>query len=99
VKVKLIRNKLAHVPKEGVRVMQFVPGDPAHRMALAAKLHEEAAEVADEPKDVFEYADLIEVALQLAHFNGFSEEAVHAAMLAKRAEKGGFGYGYVMVRE
>ena len=98
-KVKLIRNKLALIPKDGIRVEKVDPASPVHRAMLVAKLHEEASEVGNAPRDVTEYADVMEVLLQLAHFNGIPERAIFDCMLAKRTELGGFGHGYYMVRE
>lgn len=97
-KIKLVRNLLAQVPKEGVEVLKMTPASAEHRMALAAKLHEEAAEVNDHPTDITEYADLLEVLLQIAHFNDIKEDAIYYAMMKKRQERGGFGHGYFMVR-
>lgn len=96
-KIKLIRNKLALIPREGVRVERVEVASPLHRALLAAKIHEEAAEIANDPTDPKEYADLIECTMQLAQFNGISADTIYGTMLAKRKERGGFGHGYYMV--
>lgn len=57
---------------------------------LASKLHEEAEEVARDPSDINEYADVLEVLLELAARNGITPEAIEKARIAKRRERGGF---------
>lgn len=95
-KVKLIRDKLALIPKEGVAVIQL--DDPAHRIALVAKMHEEAAEIADKPTDVNEYADLFEAMVTLANKNGIQWEDIWEAATQKYLDRGGFEGGAAMVR-
>lgn len=57
---------------------------------LAAKMHEEAAEIARDPNDINEYADLLEVMEELASRHGISLVQIRAAQLAKKLERGGF---------
>lgn len=95
---KLIRNiwakQIGGGPgNSGVRYVES--GGPEHRALLAGKLFEEAAEVAGAPWDVNEYGDVMEVLLQLAHYNGITDKQIFDAMLAKRNKKGGFGDGAV----
>lgn len=94
-KAKLIRDKWARIPKPGTNVVYVTPDGPEHRMALAAKLHEEAAEVGDAPWDVSEYADLLEVAVKLANLNGITLGDILQEQRRKRDERGGFDEGAI----
>ena len=66
-----------------------------YHMALLLKLHEEAQEIADEPDDPEEYADLLEVLLALANLNDVSGDAILEALCAKRRAVGGFEDGQI----
>ncbi len=59
-------------------------------MALLLKLHEEASEIADAATDASEYADVLEVLLELAKINGVRWAAIEQALLCKRERLGGF---------
>lgn len=95
---RLIRDKLADTPKEGIEVEFLEPGGAAHRIALVAKMHEEVCEIEKAPTDVQEYADLVEALVALATFNGISPSMIDEARYAKLRERGGFYVGAVMVR-
>jgi len=87
--VKAIRDK-RRKPRPGHNdVVRRVDKD-TFRALLAAKLHEEAAEINDAPFDVNEYADLKQVWMDLAALNGLTEAEIEAARIIKYAECGGF---------
>lgn len=65
---------------------------------LIAKLHEESQEIAGSPRDVTEYADVLEVLLTLAAWFGFSALDIETARIKKVHECGSFSQRYVMVR-
>lgn len=94
-KVKLVRDNItARGPQEIVRRCNT----PAGLMGLlCAKLHEEAAEVADDPTNPEEYGDLYEVLLRMAKLNGVSWKTIEKVRLEKAAEKGAFDNGMVLV--
>jgi predicted house-cleaning noncanonical NTP pyrophosphatase (MazG superfamily) len=101
VKVKLVRD---HIERAFTR--QLNEGDTlapcntlaGKRMLLQQKLHEESAEIADNPGDPAEYADLLEVMLELAKTNGVPWAEIEKAVLEKREERGGFRRGMVLTR-
>ena len=101
VKVKLVRDNI-----ERAFTRQLNEGDklaPANtldgkRMLLQQKLHEEAAEIANDPGDPFEYADLLEAMLELARTNGVAWADIEKAVLQKREERGGFRRAMVLTR-
>lgn len=101
VKVKLVRD---HIQRAFTR--QLNEGDtlsPANtvfgkRVLLQQKLHEEAAEIADNPGDPAEYADLLEAMLELAKTNGVPWADIEKAVLQKREERGGFRRAMVLTR-
>lgn len=64
--------------------------DVSFSSLLLAKLHEEAEEIARDPRDVNEYGDVLEVLEELASRHGISLDQIRAAQLAKREERGGF---------
>ncbi len=66
-----------------------------YQMALLLKLHEEAQEVAGDPTDLAEYADLLEVLLTLADHNGISLFNIIEECEAKREQFGGFVEGMI----
>ncbi len=99
-KVKLVRDRTPEIPRPanatGTRKFRIARSRSEKTAHLCAKLHEEAAEVADAPGDVYEYADLLEVMLELAKMNGLSLRLIVKAMLSKRLKKGGFRKGLIL---
>ncbi|MDP3299897.1 MAG: nucleoside triphosphate pyrophosphohydrolase, partial [Phenylobacterium sp.] len=90
---KLIRDGLPPMMREqGLTVFCHRLGDAEFLTALKAKLLEEAEEVAVATADdlLEELADVSEVLMALIAAAGLSPEAVEAARLAKRAQRGGF---------
>lgn len=97
VKVKLVRDDINPTESEG-RVQPANSRAGMH-ILLVAKLHEEAAEIADAATDPEEYADLLEVMLRLARLNGVSWASIEEAMIDKRRRRGAFERGCVFVME
>lgn len=90
---KLIRDGLPQMMRDqGLTVFCHRLGDAEFLAALKAKLLEEAEEVAVATDDdlLEELADVSEVLMALTAAAGLSPEAVEAARLAKRAQRGGF---------
>ncbi|HWA62243.1 MAG TPA: nucleoside triphosphate pyrophosphohydrolase [Caulobacteraceae bacterium] len=91
---KLIRDGLPAIMRaQGLAVFDRVLAPDEHRAALAAKLVEEARELAEAegPQHVLEeLADVAEVMAALIDAHGLTPQAVEAARIAKRAERGGF---------
>jgi predicted house-cleaning noncanonical NTP pyrophosphatase (MazG superfamily) len=91
---KLIRDRLpAIMQAQGLTTFERALPSPEFAVALAAKLVEEAHEVAaantrDEIRE--ELADVSEVMLALAAAHGLSLAEIEAARIAKRQAKGGF---------
>ena len=83
-KIKLVRDKLPF-PMMGNVTLK--------RALLALKLFEESAEIADDPSDPAEYADLLEVMLELARLNGVPWAAIERKLWEKRELKGAFRLG------
>lgn len=94
-KVKLIRDKLGE-RRDDTRHANSVEG---RHLALCLKLHEEASEIAECAVDPDEYADLLEVMLELARLNGVSWASIERSFLRKREERGGFRRGMIMTRQ
>lgn len=56
------------------------------------KIREVLAEIQDsEHKDIFEFADLLQVVFSFAKQNGFTHEEISNAITAKLLDKGSFG--------
>lgn len=70
---------------------------PGKQLALLLKLHEEAEEIGRHATDPAEYADLLEVMLELMRVNNVSWAQVEEALLAKRERLGGFRMGMIWV--
>lgn len=86
---KLVRDKVE--PRKGETEQRLHPS--LHRAALINKLHEEVEEVARDPKNIDEYADVLEALQTLAWLNGFSEFEIEEARIRKERERGGFELG------
>lgn len=97
-RVKLIRDgkSRARDEHEGVRSSNTELGK---QMALLLKMHEEIQEVAAQPDDVMEYADVLEALLELGWMHGIRLEDIIKAMDEKRARIGGFRKGLIFWRK
>lgn len=89
-RVKLIRDDMVVGQGGTTRPVNSLAGK---QLALVAKLHEEAAEIARDPTDAGEYGDLLEVMNELGRLNGVSFEDMLRAQAEKRAGRGGFEGG------
>jgi predicted house-cleaning noncanonical NTP pyrophosphatase (MazG superfamily) len=88
--VGLIRVKM--VPTFGTK---RIASDMEYSLGLFAKLLEEAGEVVRAPKDVSEYADLLQVLIDLAANNGIGLAQIEEERVRKEESLGGFYPGYV----
>jgi predicted house-cleaning noncanonical NTP pyrophosphatase (MazG superfamily) len=87
---KLIRSAIIEKLKEGEWEI-IIDQDELNKLYVI-KIREELAEVqASEYKDIFEFADLIQVAFSFAEQNGFTYEQLIQAMVTKSFDKGSFG--------
>ncbi len=75
-KVKLIRDKLPAREGALVRPANSIAGK---QLALIAKIHEEAAEIAEDATNPEEYADLLTALLELARLNHVSWDSIEMA--------------------
>ena len=66
-----------------------------YMMALLLKMHEEIEEIAKDPLDPAEYADLMEVMDAFASANGVESEDIITSMYKKREELGCFKDGQI----
>lgn len=102
VKAKLVRDAIGVVhaedPREGV-TCKPASSRAVKLLALQLKLHEECGEVADDPSDILEYADVLEVLYELGAMNGFSPADIERARFTKRRNKGGFSKGLILERK
>lgn len=90
---KLIRDRLPEIMRaQGLAVFDRRLSDAEYLAALKDKLVEEAREAqAAEADDLIgELADVLEVVRALAATQGLDIEAIEAARLSKRDERGGF---------
>ena len=87
---KLIRSGITSKLKEGE--WETITDQDELNKLYAIKIREELAEVqASEHKDIFEFADLMQVVFCFAKQNGFTHEELGNAMTAKSLDKGSFG--------
>jgi len=93
--MKLIRDKLAQrITDAPIRI---VMDNKEFKKLLLEKLIEEIGELAESNyKDVFEYADVIEVILAIAHQNGFTANHIDDARREKNRKNGSFIQGSVL---
>ena len=95
-RVKLVRDLVeCRDDSEEIRPANSRAGKTA---LLCLKLHEEAQEISDAPWDPVEYADLLEVMLELMRLNGVTPDALETAVLEKRSRLGAFRRGRTLVR-
>lgn len=101
-RAKLIRDDCEKVWTEPLRsnqTIQTVNSITGKHMALLLKLHEETDEISRDATNPTEYADLLEVMIELARINGVRWASIEKALLAKRAERGGFRLGKVWTED
>lgn len=60
------------------------------KLGLQAKLLEECGELVKAPRDVHEYADVLQVLRDLSTINGVIWDDVHQALINKADDRGGF---------
>ena len=97
-RAKLIRDKMnvSHGQDYGGSV--YCTGRSAEKqVALLLKLHEEAEEISRGATNPEEYADLLEVLVELAAINGVEWTAVMRAVSEKHDRLGGFKLGRIWV--
>lgn len=87
---KLVRSRASDkISKEELEVIK---DDKVLNNLYAKKIQEELIEIqSSDHKDILEFVDLIQVAMDFAKVNGFNGPDVRAALLKKEAEKGNFG--------
>lgn len=95
-RVKIVRDRMV-IGKGGT--LQPVNSKAGKMMGLLLKLHEEADEISRGAECPEEYADLLEVMLEIARMNDVSWADIEAALLRKREERGAFQRGMVWVKE
>lgn len=91
-RTKLVRDRCNAVKEGQCKRAQL---ESEYQMSLVLKLHEEAQEIAKDPSDPAEYADLLEVLWALADANCVSTSDIMASLEAKRKELGGFEEGQI----
>ncbi len=97
-RVKLVRDHCAAVREAPDRDDQTIGAANSlagKHMALLLKLHEEADEISRDAQNPVEYADLLEVMLELAKINGVAWDDIEVAMREKHRERGGFHQGMI----
>ena len=87
---KLIRKNITEKLKYGE--WETIEDQSELNRLYAIKIREELAEIQQaDHKDIFEFVDLISVALAFAEQNGFTPLEISDAMIQKRNSKGDFG--------
>lgn len=87
---KLIRHKLAKKHEGGDR-LEVITNMKKLNKLYALKIKEESLEVQESGhKDIFEFADLLQVAFDWATINGISEDDLFNAVQSKMEERGRF---------
>ena len=90
-KAKLIRNKLKGTNGS---TLGFAP--KLLPLALIAKLHEEAQEIAEDIRNPEEYADMFQALEDLMAISGVNIDEVKKIQAKKYADRGGFSAGKIM---
>ncbi|MBE5906116.1 MAG: hypothetical protein E7277_04870 [Lachnospiraceae bacterium] len=94
---KLVRDKVPEIMKsEGAVVQYQIMEDKYYRQELFLKLREEARELMDDPHDIEEYADILEVLDCIMKLHGISFDAVMETKEKKRLQKGSFTEKYFL---
>lgn len=96
-RVELVRDRQGPV-REGDEI-QPANSRAGKLLALRAKLHEEVEEIARQPDDPLEYADMLELLLEHARECGVPWADIESAMSTKHRRKGGFRRGLVLTNE
>lgn len=87
---KLIRKNIIEKLKEGE--WETITDQNELNNLYALKINEELEEIQEsDHKDIFEFADLIQVVFSFAKQNGFTHEELSKAMIEKSIDKGSFG--------
>ena len=87
-KAKLVRDKVE--PRDGTETVVCANSPQGHHIALCLKLHEEACEIEREPQDPTEYADLLQVMIDLARLHGVNWDEITEQVVKKGDRKGTF---------
>jgi len=94
-RVKLVRDRQEPV-REGDEI-QPANSRAGKLLALKAKLHEEIEEIALQPDDPLEYADVLELVLEHARECGVPWADIEESLSTKRRRKGGFKRGMILL--
>lgn len=87
---KLVRDNIPeYIISRGGQPVTHIASDEEYREKLREKLQEEVAEFL-EAESLEELADVLEVIDALIQYQQFDRQALTAAQVAKRAERGGF---------
>ncbi len=94
-KAKLIRD---HCPAvhDLTSDVSACDSDSEYHMALVGKMYEEVGEIAMDPTDPTEYADLLEAVLAMAASQDVEGTEIFHAMIAKRMMYGRFEDGLIL---
>lgn len=106
-KSKLLRSKrgdhqpehAAYLARGGEPYRTLVIPDEAMNLVLIGKLHEEAEEIRENMQDRAEYADALQVLMDLALRNGVSWSDVEAMRMSKLQYTGGFTSPRIMIKD
>lgn len=93
-RVKLVRDKIG--AGDSLELVQAANSRAGKMLGLYLKLHEEAQEIAGDPCNPEEYADLLEVITELMRMNGVDRAEVARVMHEKREHLGGFSMGRIL---
>lgn len=93
-KVKLIRDLMR--PRDNDETVRPANSRGGKILGLCLKMHEEAQEIANDPTDIEEYADLLTVMLTLANMHGIQFPAIHRAMERKTEKFGAFDRSMIL---
>lgn len=94
-RVKLVRDKVPLLGRKGEEIKP-VNSQIGKVALLVLKLHEEAQEIAENPWDPEEYADIMEVLAELMRLHDVSGDAVSKAAEEKSERLGNFRGGMVL---
>jgi predicted house-cleaning noncanonical NTP pyrophosphatase (MazG superfamily) len=96
-RVKLIRDT-KDTPRDANEQVKPVNSKLGHSAFLLLKMYEEIGEVAADPCDVTEYADVLEALYTFGKLHDVTPEEMEAARLGKKATVGGFQRGLIFSR-
>lgn len=87
---KLVRSRASEKIKP--EELEVIKDDVTLNELYALKVQEELAEIqGSDHKDIMEFVDLVQVAMDFAKVNGFSGLDMRTALIQKEKEKGNFG--------